>query len=457
MKKLLLAAVAATLVGLTLAPVFAADDTEKDQDKKFVIDGMVRGRFDYFNNYTDLTDGKQSGDPNDDSASLYPYRAMVGITGYFTRNVSAHVDLQYNGFFGDEFSPQKDVFPPLGQWTTPYQFNTQGVQLYTGYIDLAKIGGSDFGVRIGRAEHTYGTELFLGDNDYYAGLSFDGVRGMWQHGHNDLNFFYYKIAEDNFFGGGANAGANDSNLFGATYDWHFNNGWGTVGGEVLVVQDMNGNGPIFAPDSKLMTYGLRWNKPMNVGKGVDMFDWNIEGAFQSGDAFGPAAPALKTDLSGDVEEGWFGWNFGSDKNHGRVHVGGFRASGDDPNTTDKNENFNPLYGDYHANNRLGDLDFVGSLVGPANVTDINAGYEHWIGNHMFMIAGHFMTFTEKGLLPDSSIGTEVDLKYGYRYSKNVSFEVGIGELMAGKGLEALAGVTTSDAVQRGTAQVKLSW
>src|SRR5262245_8297209 len=299
MKKGLLTLVAAAVLAAPLAPALAQDDA----DGKFTFNGMVRGRYEYFNNYADITDNDDSGDIADDSFGLAPYRAMVGITGNFTENVSAHVDMQYAGVFGDEFQPGKDILLPTGQAITPYLDFTQGVQLYQGYIDIAKIGGSNFGLRIGRAEHTYATELFLGDNDYYNGTSFDGVRGMWQAGKSDLNAFYYKIAEDSFF----DAGAVDSSIFGATYDYGLESKWGKVGGYVIAAQDADGFGPIFIPDSKLYTIGAHWMRPNMTGEGtMNAFDWNAEVAFQTGDAGDPfLAPGV--DLSGYVGEGWFGW------------------------------------------------------------------------------------------------------------------------------------------------------
>ena len=449
MKKVLLTVLAGALIGLTFAPARAQDDA----DKKFVFNGEVRARWEYFNNYLDLTDNDESGDPNDDSVSLMPYRAMVGMTGNFEKNVTAHVDLQYVGFFGDEFSPQKDFLPPLGQFFTPYQFNTQGVQLYTGWLEIGHIGGSDFGVRGGRQEHTYGTELFMGDNDYYAGLSFDGIRGMWQHGNSDLNFFYYKIAEDNGPNPGGQGAANDSNLWGATYDWTFTNGWGTVGGYALVGQDMNGNGPVFFPDSKVMTFGARWNRPMMNNDKLNMFDWNAEVAMQTGDAGEPfGGPSV--DLSGSIIEAWFGWNFGSADSHGRVHVGTLITSGEDTSTTDESEDFITYFGDFHANNRFGDLDWVDQF-GPSDITDFNVGYQHWFmgGTHSVMIAYHMFAETEDNGAPEDHIGDEIDLSYNYRFSKNLSFEVTAGQAMPD---DDFFGFST-DPVMRGTAQAKLQW
>lgn len=474
MKKVLLAVFAMALLGSAFLPAMAQD--EGDKDRKFVLNGWVRGRLDYINNYTDLTDNTLSSDPNDDGFSLFPIRAVVGVTGNFSRNVKAHVDFQYIGQFGDE-PPQKDtsflidrsganraarapfgLSGPAVQFLDPFQFNTQGVQFYQGYVELDKIGGSDFALRIGRQEHTFGTELFLGDNDYYAGLSFDGVRGMWQHGSNDLNFFYYRTAEDHNVFGGNGGGSVDSNLFGATYDWHFQKDWGTVGGYLLIGQDGGGNGPVFFPDSKVNTIGAHWYRPMadKIDSTINMFDWNVEYAIQNGD-IGEPTGGPKTDISAWIGEAWFGFNFNAGSTtHGRVHVGTLMTSGDKTSTT-KDEEFIPLFGDFHANNRFGDMDFIDEF-GPSNITDFNVGYEHWFGaNHSVMAAYHKFKLTEKNGLTEDDLGDEIDLKYTYRYSKNVSFEALVGQANAGKALEADFGVLKSDAVQRVLGQVVVAW
>lgn len=473
MRKVLLTIMAAALAGTVFVPVWAQQDDGGKDNRKFVLNGMVRGRMDYINNYTDLTDNQLSSDPNDDGYTLFPIRAIVGVTGNFSDNVKAHVDFQYIGHFGDE-PPQKDAqsffdrtgntrLPyyyfagPATQFYDPYQFNTQGVQLYQGYVELDHIGGSDFALRIGRQEHTSGTELFLGDNSFYAGLSFDGVRGMWQHGSNDLNVFYYRTAENHYpFGGG---GSVDSNLYGATYDWHFQDGWGTVGGYLLIGQDGGGSGPVFYPDSKVNTFGARWNRPMadKIDSTLNMFDWNVEYAVQRGD-IGQPTGGPKTDISASVAEAWFGFNFNAGSStHGRVHVGTLMTSGDDANTTDKYEGFIPLYGDFHAYNRFGDMDFIDEF-GPVNITDFNVGYDHWFAeNHHVGIAYHKFKLTEKNGATEDDLGDEIDLKYCYKYSKNVSFQALLGQENPGKALEAEFGVTKSDAVQRVLGQVVLTW
>jgi hypothetical protein len=452
MKKVLFTVLAGVLAGMTFAPARAEDDAER----RFDFNGMARVRYEYLNNYLDNLDNDGGSAVNDDHLSIAPYRMMVGITGNFAKNVTAHVDLQYVGHAGDDFSPSKDnpffSFPgPLGQGDAATQFATQGVQLYQGWVDIGKIGGSDFGVRFGRAEHTYGTELFLGDNDFYSGLSFDGARGMWQHGSSDLNVFYYKVAEENCFSNCFGiSGSNDSNLWGATYDWNFTS-LGTVGGYVLFSQDLGSDGPVFTPDSKVNTYGVRWNRGMMSGDKLNMFDWNIEYAMQSGDEGGPFG-GPETKIKGWIGEGWFAFNFNAGSSHGRVHIGTLMTSGDDTTSTDDEEFFS-LYGDFHANNRFGDLDWVDQF-GPSDTTDFNIGYEHWFAtDHYVMFAYHMFKETESNGAPDDTIGNEIDLKYGYQYSKNLAFEVLIGQA---QGDDDFFGFST-DPVQRASIQAKLNW
>jgi len=453
MKKVWLTVLVGALLGITFVPALAEDDAEK----KFEFTGEVRARYEYLNNYTDLQDNDPATDSFDDAFGIAPYKVKVGITGMFAKNVTAHVDMLYTGHFGDEFNPSKDnpffgTFPgPVGQGDAPYQFATQGLQLYQGYVDIGKIGGSDFGVHVGRAEHTYGTELFMGDNDFYSGQSFDGVRGMWQHGSNDLNVFYYKVSENNCFGPCFGIdGSDDSNFFGATYDWTFKT-MGTVGGYVLQAQDLGGDGPVFFPDSSLTTFGARWNRGMMSGDKLNMFDWNIEYAMQSGDGGQPfAGPEVK--LKGWIGEGWFAFNYNAGNTHGRVHVGALMTSGDDTTTADDEEFFG-LYGDFHANNRFGDLDFIDEF-GPSDTTDYNIGYEHWFGsNHYVMFAYHMFQETESNGAPEDKIGDEIDVKYAYQYSKNVAFSVMLGQASPNDDFFGFA----TDPVQRAYAQVDLTW
>jgi hypothetical protein len=66
--------------------------------------------------------------------------------------------------------------------------------------------------------------------------------------------------------------------------------------------------------------------------------------------------------------------------------------------------------------------------------DFNVGYEHWFGDGRttLMLAYHMFAETESDPGAEDKIGDEIDVKYGYRYSQNLSFEVSIGQNDAGR-------------------------
>ena len=187
-------------------------------------------------------------------------------------------------------------------------------------------------------------------------------------------------------------------------------------------------------------------------------------------------PLGDCDIDASVFEGSLGFNWAHGDSTSRVHVGAFVASGDDDPTDSDIEAFFPLWGDIHANNRLGDTDLFGlasanivSTVanggfGFANITDINAGYSLKAGNHSFSVDVHSFVTTEDvmigfgpGALTDDDLGSEVDLKYGFNYSSNVSIEVGVADFMAGDLIDAaeLSGSGDADDILRAWAQIRL--
>ncbi len=50
------------------------------------------------------------------------------------------------------------------------------VDLYQGYVEWEKVLGSPLSLRAGRQEFAYGSTFFLGANDFYNGLSWDGLK-----------------------------------------------------------------------------------------------------------------------------------------------------------------------------------------------------------------------------------------------------------------------------------------
>ena len=131
--------------------------------------------------------------------------------------------------------------------------------------------------------------------------------------------------------------------------------------------------------------------------------------------------------------------------------------------------FIPLFPDIHAYNRLGNIDLFGGpsvanggsgVIGPSNIMDINFGYSYMSGANMFGVAVHNLTLDEEvaaGAGMEDDIGNEVDLIYTRRYSDNVNFEVGVGQLLVGDLLDALDATGSADDVFRSWIQLDLTW
>jgi len=428
------------LVGVALlvaAPALAADD----HNWKFT--GGVRVRADYFENY-DFLDESNGG--IDDSGANWPFMIRFGAEGDLTENVHGMVELRNDDVFGGSPTGNEAVVNSPG--TLPFTFfppsysnNSQGsndIILYQAFIDLKDLGITGFDLKVGRQEYTYGTELLIGDNDFYTGQSYDGVRLGWHRDHWGLGGFYFKVSENNFnvFPPG---GSFDTNLWGVTFDFMMDK-WGDLGVYYIDYQNL---GP--SPSTGVESYGARWGRL--VAADDQMFDWNLEYVHQGGD--------INTASSHDADaiEGWFGFNLHGDTMHHRFAVGYLSASGDDPTTAD-NESFSPLFGDGHAYNRLGNLD----NLAVTDVEDINASYTLTVNKHKVMIALHQLALDQEltfGPVTEDEVGTAWDIVYDYAMNENYGFQVGASSLMNGDLIDAAG--TPNDDPMRFWGQFALRW
>jgi hypothetical protein len=454
----------ATAAVLSAAPAAAHEEEESDDSGNWKFHGEIRGRLEYLENYTDLQSSDSSGDVNDDEESYVPYRVRVAANGRLTDNVHALVELNYVSVYGAE-DPVQDATSVPFQGSYGFVAPSDGLRVYQALVRVDAMGGSNFDLQVGRMEHTFGTELFLGDNDFYGGTAFDGGRLMWNGSRLSLDAFYYTVSEGNFaYSVSPSLGsASDINLFGGTGSWAIAPEWGQVQGYYFNLQHLGADVQPFSnfglpPDSKVHTFGGRWGRSVTSVEDVNggHFDWNIETAVQAGDAGNPfpvlcGAPDT-CNLSGMVAEGWLGfnWNHG-ERSRSRVHVGFYGATGDKADTDDEIERFIPLFGDFHG--RLGMNDFFSG----ADIDDVNAGYEVWLNDGRHVAAVYFHMFKENEPLPgaDDDLGNEIDLKYAFQWKPNVGLEVGYDMLDPGSAFE-LPGFAP-DRVVRGYAQLRTRW
>lgn len=486
MKKYIFAALLLAGVVAFMAPpqAFAQDE------KPFTIHGEVRSRAEYDNNVDDLHDAEDPATPGatgfDDGALFFPYRVRIAAEGHFTKNVSAWIEIQNTGSWGDSL----DLGTPLpGGPRRETDFNpATKTSLYQGNITLSQLWAKSFTLKIGRQEIVAGNELLLGDEDFYSGISHDGAVGTWDLKNVDVMVWWTRAVQDQIQPviGEANftpdridwtgaADVDNSDFWGGYATWTFHKD------HMLDVYLMNLDNR--GVGARIDTIGARY---AHDDRTKSSFYWNVEIAGQ----FGTAASATVTtapddiDASGSAVEGWFGYNWKQAKNLHRFYARYEAASGDDAGTSDKNEGFMELFGDRH--NRLGRGDWFqmnGNTSGIASdnlsvcngtegcgsgISAFSVGYNGFYNDrHEFGVA--FWSYaldqetdvdTTAAVQNEDALGTAIDLWYGFTFSKNVSFEASYSEFSAGDALKDNPGTgafsaTGSDSVQRLYGQIRL--
>ncbi len=479
MKKYIFAALLlAGMVAFMAPPQAFAED-----EKPFTIHGEVRSRAEYDNNVDDLHDSQNptATEPGfDDGALFFPYRVRIAAEGHFTKNVSAWIEFQNTGSWGDDFSGPRRA----GDFSSD-------TKMYQGNITLSHLWSKSFSLKLGRQEIVAGNELMLGDEDFYGGISHDGAVGTWDLKNFDVMAWWTRSFQDNSLGfsgtgdltpdqidwAGNAADVNNREFWGGYLTWTFKKN--QIVDVYLMNLDDRGVG------ARVDTIGARY---AHDDRTKNSFYWNAEVAQQFGNAstasvLGPPATE-DVNASGMVVEGWFGFNMKQAKNVHRFYGRFEMASGDDAGTSDKNEGYMEMFGDRH--NRLGHGDWFRLNGNPSGIASGNLGIctategcgsgiqAFSVGYNGFYNDRHelgvaFWNYTldraadvdpTAAVQNEDALGTAWDLWYGFNFSKNVSFEASYSELSAGKALKDNAGAgpfspTGSDSVQRLYGQIRL--
>jgi hypothetical protein len=481
MKKYLFAALLIVGLALVLAPTQAF----AQEDKPFTVHGEVRFGGEYDNNATDF-------DKNSPDGGLFwPYRVRIAVEGKFTKNVDGYVEVQSLGVAGGDTS----LFTGLSTEQNPRWAGNGSLQdtgLYQGYVTLNELFSKSFSLRLGRQEIVAGNKFLLGDEEWYGGISHDGIVGMWHLKKVDIKGWYTRPFDGNTgpigVGGFQNAGvppgaqglgnAPNVDFLGGYATFTVHKDWGVD----VYAMDVNDRGP----GAVFQTFGARFDHETWEKKGLV---WNIEYAMQAGHVAGGSSTATTTDVkaSGSAAEALIGWNFHSKKKITHRIYGRYEfASGDkiDPvtGTGDKFEGFVPLYGDVHGRTGNGDWfqvagnsSFLGSNSAVGSLNGQSPGLKAWsVGyngmfneKHDFGVAYWDYSSDQKVFIFDSSnpnatsskLGTAFDVWYGYNYSKNVAFQVDYSELSPGKALTGtgtfLGNDVPNDSVNRLYARARL--
>ena len=302
------------------------------------------------------------------------------------------------------FAPQAS-----GNWGTQGAsgIGEANLGIYEGYF---KIAGPVLEGKVGRFALNYGDAAVLGNLDWHqAGRAFDGAHFRVKAGKANVDLFLTQQAE----GFPQTSSINDF-MEGDAYLW---GAYAELGAAITdgLALDLYALGKSAANRRELdpatgaeishtdaatfMTFGARAKQK------IGMFDYRVEGGIQVGKAQVPLAEAIDKfayQVNGEVGV--------APVEQFHIALGGAVASGDDPETTDKDESYDELYPTTHK--WLGLMDVIGfrtnilsaNLTADAKITD----------STMVQVAAHiFQRMEENGLgrTPDATsdyAGTEVN-------------------------------------------------
>ncbi len=433
-------------------PLALAEEETQGEEKKFVIHGEIRQRADFIDNFYDFNDDWS------DSALFFPYRARIAAEGHFSKNVIGYAEFQAFGVWGDAPPEQGGLNSTwLGSWlggplSTPnvdqntsnnILYNVNDTQLYQAWIGLNEIGGSKFSLKVGRQEIVKGSEMLLGDRDFYSGIAHDGVVGDANYDSFGLDLRWTRPLQ----GGGVIPGYvgwpttltpdhQSTNFYGAWAD--FKKIPKNIGLSAYLMRYETGlnwsliSTPALMPYS-FYTVGARANKDAEAGK--NGFAWNAELAVQSGE-FYYTAPG-DGDISTMGFEGMFGYNLNVGENDHLFKVKYVMASGNldtaDPDYDgSKYEKFLPMFQDYHFRYGMTDL-FTFS-----NLTAASLGWKMRMNDHCFGVDYWMFETTEDVYIAtgtSTDLASEVDAYWKYQYNPNTQFMAGLAYVMPGDVIE----------------------
>ncbi len=381
------------------------------------ITGEARTRFEWVEN------GQDFDSSSDDEYYFAPSRYNLGFRVDLPRDVAAVIEMQGGFDWGDEYGwatrrvlndlgrPGSNVIPAGSNNLKPGRTvndlaNNDDVYLYQAYIEMANIGDSIFSMRVGRQELAYGTEFVLGNRDFYDGISYDAIKGIFEFSDNSrLDLFYAKLNESQLSGAiSGPADDDDANLYGAYYSTQ------SLGGS-QVGMDVYG---MALNDNSALDIESNW-------LGIRFFREALHGWHFSGELVYQFGDIADRDIDAFAFEGFVGHTWDTPTNPG-VHFGVTMATGDDGGGDA--ETFFALAGEVHP--RLGLAD----LIDASNVMAYNLGYTGSKDNHSWG-ADVFKFDLEEDNGGDDDMGWELDLWYNYQYSKNLVAQFAVAYFDAG--------------------------
>ena len=412
------------LAWFTAFPLLAEEEKGKDRESEgkslfhlgpweFDVGGQVRFRGDFAKdqNFTDF-----SFTPGHREAQFLERTRLQGSVENHALNLEGFVQVQWYGRWGG--TDRRSDF-----------------DLYQGYVEWEKIGGSSISLKAGRQEFLYGSAFFIGTNDFYNGLSWDGAKGSIKPFEPlSLDILGAKMAK-------LNPGDPDIYLAGlyTTYKIYKE---GSLEGYLFYNK---GGSPLFHREFLLIDSGQKWFTLGGrfAGK-VGGLDYELEPQFQWGkvrSAVGDGRDLVRT-YGGHID---LGYTF---KLPWELRVFGAYAYGSGDNNP-----FDGRYKEFHGSifnddsNLYGEMKVIPDQSG-VTVNDIHAsGLQIWVGglsinplpklNVTFRVHHFLANKVPSGF--SHQIGTELDLPISYKLTKGISFILGLEKFYTGSFFEQASG------------------
>lgn len=372
--------------------------------QEFEISAELRPRFEYRHGYKTLI-------PDDvDAATFISQRTRLNFN-YGSETLNAFVSFQNVRVWGD--------VP-----TTSLEDNN-GIALHEAWAEL--VFNPKLAVKLGRQEINYDDHRIFGNVGWaQQARSHDAIVTTYQP--NTTNRFDFGLAlnanEETVFD--TDYAINNYKAF--QYIWYHTN-LKNVGLSVLLLN--NGLTYMDENDEQKVDYNQTIGSRMTFQKNKWQTDASIY--FQTG-------AIANTDLSAfNIAANVF-YKINAEFKTG---LGIEYLSGTDMNTTEnKLKSFNPWFGTNHKFNGLMDYFYVGNHSNSVGLLDLKASLEYQkerfsakLTPHIFSSAATVVDQTGKEM--SNALGTELDLVLGYKWTKDISFNVGYSQMFATETIEVL--------------------
>ena len=131
----------------------------------------------------------------------------------------------------------------------------------------------------------------------------------------------------------------------------------------------------------------------------------------------------------------------------KIGLGVELQSGNDYNTpADENNAFTPFYGTNHKFNGFMDYFYVGNHINSVGLLDLYAKANFKLNSKSGLTAfvHNFSAAADINNSVSNQLGTEVDIVYGYKFTKDIGFKAGYSHLFPSEGMEVLKGNSDSN-------------